>query len=242
MVNHLRISPHLPRLLATMLLALGISAAMAPTAQAEAYRYWSYWQGQSGTWTASQTGPGGYQLVDADVQGWRFAISTEAPATGPDNAPDFAALCPALADSGPVAGSLRVAVVIDSGTAAEAPGDEVPPADTISCVTVPEGSTGNQAIAAATGVREADGMVCALGGYPASECSAAVSDSDAATALAAAASESPNPADPAAVAGVEDQASEPGNGPGYVLLIAAVIAAVLGVGAWVGSRSRRARS
>lgn len=240
-VNHSRISRFLLRTLATLLLALGISSSLAATAQADAYRYWSYWQGQSGTWVAAQTGPGGYQVVDGDVQGWRFAISTEAPATGPDNAPDFAGLCPALAASGPEAGSLRVAVVIDSGTAAEAPGSEVPPADTIACVTVPQGATGNQAIAAAASVREADGMVCALNGYPANECSAQISDSDATAALAAAASEEPNPADPAAVAGVEDQATDSGNGPGFVLLIAVVIAAVLGVGAWVGARGRRVR-
>ncbi|MFM8238864.1 MAG: hypothetical protein ACKOAW_00955, partial [Actinomycetota bacterium] len=61
-----------------------VAAALAPVmtataAQAAAYRYWSYWLGASGAWVAAQTGPGKYSVVDSDVQGWRFAITTDSP-------------------------------------------------------------------------------------------------------------------------------------------------------------------
>ena len=88
------------------------TVALAAPAQATAYRYWSYWQGASGTWVAAQTGPGDYTLVDEDVQGWRFAITSDNPAAPPDNAPDFAALCPDLAAAGATEGDVRLAVVL----------------------------------------------------------------------------------------------------------------------------------
>lgn len=170
------------------------TVALAAPAQASAYRYWSYWQGADGTWVAAQTGPGDHTLVDEDVQGWRFAITSDDPAAAPDNAPDFAALCPDLAAAGATVGELRVAVVLDAGFAADAPEGQTPPADVVSCVTVPEGSTGNQALAAAGAVTEDGGLVCAINGYPTDECGAEVSDSDAAAAADAAADEQPNPA------------------------------------------------
>jgi hypothetical protein len=185
-----RVAGLLVACLAVLLAGVGLAAP----ANATAYRYWSYWQGASGTWVAAQTGPGDYTVVDQDVQGWRFAITTDQPAQAPDNAPDFAALCPTLAASTAPEGQVRVAVVVDGGFAADAPAGQAPGPDVVSCVTVPAGSTGNQALSAATSTTIQDGLVCAVNGYPTDECGAEVADADAAAAAASAATEQPNPA------------------------------------------------
>ncbi len=230
------------RLLALLLsLTAGLLTVLvtASPAAATAFRYWSYWQGASGTWVAAQTGPGDHVVTDRDVQGWRFAISTAEVSAFPDNAPDFAALCPEQAAAAATAGQVRVAVVIDAGFVADAPEGQSPPGDTVACVSVPEGSTGSQALAAAaTSVDEQGGLVCAVNGYPTGECVAEVSDADAAAAAAAAADEAPNPADvaaPAAPAQTDDQGS-----PTAFALGALALAALL-VAAWLLTRSRRQR-
>lgn len=195
-----RTLPH-PLAMALALLAsvpLLITAVVGP-ASAASYRYWSYWIGTSGTWMPAQTGPGEHVLVDRDVQGWRFGITAEAPVETPENAPDFAALCPDLAAAGSTPGQVRAAVVVDPGFVAAAPEGEVPPAqDSVSCVTLPEGSTGNQALATVASVRDSQGLVCAVNGYPAQECGSSVSDEAAAAAAEAAAAEEANPAPVAA--------------------------------------------
>ena len=116
------------------------------------------------------------------------------PSQPPDNAPVFAALCPDLAAAGATSGQVRVAVVVDAGYAADAPTGQTPPGDVVSCVTVPEGSTGNQALAAAGAVTDDGGLICSINGYPEGECGNEVSDADAAAAATAAKDEQPNPA------------------------------------------------
>ena len=225
-------------LFATLVAALLASLALASPAHATAFRYWSYWQGASGQWEAAQTGPADHVLVDQDVQGWRFAISTEAVTQMPDNGPDFSALCPDLAATGAAAGQVRVAVVIDSGFVADAPEGQTPPADVVSCVTVAEGSTGSQALAAAASVTEQDGLVCSVNGYPTDECGSTVSDGDAAAAASAAAGEQPNPAVVAAGSTTGDEASE---GTPVAFIAGAAILAALLAGAWLIPAARRRR-
>ena len=224
-------------LLAALSAALLAALALASPAHATAYRYWSYWQGASGQWVAAQTGPGDHTLVDQDVQGWRFAISTEAVTQAPDNAPAFAALCPDLAALAAPAGEVRVAVVVDSGFVADAPTGQAPPADVVSCVTLPEGSTGNQALAAAASVTEQDGLVCSVNGYPTDECGTPISDADAAAAASAAASEEPNPA---VVATGSTDASDSGSSPAGFIAGAAILAALIAA-AWLIPAARRRR-
>lgn len=232
----------------TFITASLAAVALAAPAQAAAYRYWSYWQGDSGTWVAAQTGPGEYLLLDEDVQGWRFAITTDMPAQAPDNDPDFAALCPDLAAAGATAGELRVAVVIDAGFTADAPEGETPPGDVVSCVTVPEGSTGNQALAAAGAIDEDGGLVCAINGYPADECGAEVSDADAATAATAAEAEEPNPATVAAVTTTDEASAEAtttteSSSSSWVgFLLGAVVIGALIAAAFIIPKRRRAKS
>ncbi len=229
----------------TLLTATLAAVALAAPAQAAAYRYWSYWQGATGTWVAAQTGPADYTLVDQDVQGWRFGITSDAPALTPDNSAEFAALCPDLAAAGATAGDLRVAVVIDSGFVADAPAGQTPPADVVTCVSVPEGSTGNQALAKAAAVTDEGGLVCAVNGYPEGECGTEVSDADAASAATAAQTEAANPAVIGA-AGTTDPATDPATDDSssswlpYVLAAAGVL--VLVAFAVVIPRRRRAQN
>ncbi len=232
-------------LIITLLAAALATVTMAAPAQAAAFRYWSYWQGASGTWVAAPTGPGDYTLVDSDVQGWRFAITTDMPNQPPDNAPVFADLCPDLAAAGSAAGQLRVAVVIDPGFAADAPEGQTPPTDVVSCVTVPEGSTGNQALAAAGAVTDDNGLVCSINDYPAGECGIEVSDADAADAATAAKGEQPNPAVLAAGTTTDDDAATAESGSnswaGFVFG-ALVLTLLIGAAFWIPKRRRATRS
>jgi hypothetical protein len=231
-------------LLITLLTAALASVALAAPAQAAAYRYWSYWQGAAGTWVAAQTGPGDHTLVDADVQGWRFTITSDTPTQGPDNAAVFAGLCPDLAAAGASTGQVRVAVVIDAGYTADAPEGQSPPADVVSCVTLPEGSTGNQALASAASITDDNGLVCSINGYPEGECGNAVSDAAAAAAATAAKDEQPNPA--VVTAGTTaDGASTSGSGStswvGFAVG-ALILALLIGAAYGIPKRRRAARA
>ncbi|HEX6886667.1 MAG TPA: SCO2322 family protein [Candidatus Nanopelagicales bacterium] len=227
-------------LLVACMAVLIAGVGLAAPASATAYRYWSYWQGASGTWVAAQTGPGDYSVVDQDVQGWRFAITTDQPAQAPDNAPAFATLCPTLAASTAPEGQVRVAVVVDGGFAADAPVGQAPGPDVVSCVTVPAGSTGNQALAAAATTTIQDGLVCAVNGYPTDECGAEVSDADAAAAAAKAAAEQPNPAVVTAASGTAaaDGTTTSTSSPVGLLLGGAVVFGLLAA-AWLIPAARR---
>lgn len=229
-----------------MLTALLAAVASAAPAQGAAYRYWSYWQGESGTWVAAQTGAGDHTLVDQDVQGWRFGITTDAPAQTPDNAPAFAALCPELAQAGATEGEVRVAVVIDAGFVAEAPEGQTPPEDVVACVRLPEGSTGNQALAAAGSITDSNGIVCAIDGYPADECGPEIPDAQAEAAAEAAASEQANPAIISAgstddtVGVTTDPAADASSNSGVLFLVGAVLLAGVIAAAVILPRRRRA--
>jgi hypothetical protein len=64
------------------------------------YDYWSYWHGASGTWAYSEVGA--FAAVQAgDVEGWRYENPGHANANDPPptSAPDYAAICPAMAQS-----------------------------------------------------------------------------------------------------------------------------------------------
>ncbi len=84
----------------------------------------------------------------------------------------MATLCPDLTSA--PNGQKRVAVVLDFGTAAEAPRGESPPPARVACVVVPSSANGVQVLAAATSIRSKDGLVCALSGYPQTECATTV--------------------------------------------------------------------
>jgi hypothetical protein len=161
------------RVLMGALAALFLVPLGVPSAQAEdAYRYWSYWWGApEGTWEYAASGPADRIVTDGDVEGWVFMVSAEAvPTQQPDAPADFASIC---SDGAPVAGQVRVGVVLDYGSSDAVPaGDEIPSGDNPvqQCVIVPAGSTGEQALAAAADVRSEQGAVCGIAGYPATGC------------------------------------------------------------------------
>ncbi|MGW5121463.1 SCO2322 family protein [Streptomyces noursei] len=167
---------------AGVLLAAGVVTGLgAGPAQAQQYRYWSFWDGKpaaagaAASWAYATEGPGTARPADASVVGFRFTVSVDsAKAAGPRTAPDFAALC----DRTPArSGTKRVGVVIDFGTAADAPSGERPPAGRAACAQVPADASAGEALAAvAKPLRyDANALLCAIAGYPRSGCAEQVS-------------------------------------------------------------------
>ncbi|MDK1474007.1 SCO2322 family protein [Streptomyces sp. 549] len=163
------------RIAVTAALAAATAAALlllgAPAAQAEGYRYWSFWtSGSGGEWTYATQGPGTLRPADGQVVGFRFAVSADsADAARPRQDPDFAGLC---ADAPAPADGKRVAVVVDPGTAGDAPGGESPPKPRSGCASLDSDGTAADALAAvAKPLRyNSDALLCGIAGYPAAGC------------------------------------------------------------------------
>ncbi|MEU6842338.1 SCO2322 family protein [Streptomyces sp. NPDC046716] len=161
--------------LALALLVAVLGLAVAAPAQAAGYRYWSFWENDGGSWTYATMGPGQSRPSDGDVEGFRFAVSADSKdATKPRGAADFDAVC---GDTGAQDGKKRVAVVIDFGTAEDAPDGETPPKARTACARVGEDATAADALAAvAKPLRyDSSALLCAISGYPKSGCGEQVS-------------------------------------------------------------------
>src|SRR5690606_5275966 len=120
-------------------------------------------------------GPSLVRPEDGSVQGFRFAVSADSQdASQPRRAPDFGKIC---ADTPAKDGSKRVALVIDPGTAADAPDGETPPALRTACARVPKDASSAEALASVAKPLRYDtsAMLCAISGYPASGCGEQVS-------------------------------------------------------------------
>ena len=157
-------------MLRRLFLSIALLILATPLASADTgYRYWGYFQAQSGasSWTAAMTGPT-IEVKDGDVEGWAFvASSNDIPATPPMMDPDFAALCGEVSE---VAGKVRVGLVVDFGAGEIAPEGDTPNEFFSDCVLVPEGSIGLDVLNAALDVRADDsGLICGIAGYPRAE-------------------------------------------------------------------------
>ncbi|MFD0562817.1 SCO2322 family protein [Kitasatospora saccharophila] len=161
---------------APLLLALlaGCAALLGPAAGSSAaaeYRYWSFWKGGADGWSYQQVGPAGNVPADGAVDGWRFVLSQDGgqDTPRPSAAPDFAAICGGTA---PADGRKRVAVVLDSGSAADAPKGEQPPAVRSACASVPSAANSAEVLAAVAAPLRYDSgaMLCAISGYPRAGC------------------------------------------------------------------------
>jgi hypothetical protein len=175
MANALRSPGHRTLALLTVLVVLvgTLGAWGAGTADATSYRYWSYWIGVDDGWSFSTQGAA-RRPADGTVDGWRFSVSEASSSTTPPRrGPSFARIC---GDTAPVADSKRVGLVIDFGTTSDAPPGETPPALLARCVVVPEDANGYDVLSTAVTLRTQDGLVCAMAGYPATECGAPVAD------------------------------------------------------------------
>ena len=165
------------RLRATALAVALLIVSSAVGAQATSYRYWTYWSGSGETWTFSPVGPSSAVPVDGSVEGWRFAVSAGVGGQGAKptlNPTDvFQDLC---GDVAVAAGVKRVAVLIDFGSATDAPPGQSPPSPTGGCAQLPENHTGGQALQEVGQVRVEGGLICGINGYPQGECAPAVTD------------------------------------------------------------------
>ncbi|MEU6367170.1 SCO2322 family protein [Streptomyces sp. NPDC046931] len=142
----------------------------AGPAQAVGYRYWSFWERNGSAWTYATQGPSTSRPSDGDVQGFRFAVSEDsADATKPRGGADFATICAGTPARG---GDKRVALVLDFGTAADAPSGETPPAPRTACARVPGDATTADALAAVADPLRYDtnALLCAIAGYPGKGC------------------------------------------------------------------------
>lgn len=141
-------------------------------AHAAAYRYWSFWDQESdgSGWVYATQGPSTARPSDGDVQGFRFAVSEDSDdAARPRGAADFDTICSGTAARD---GQKRVALVIDFGTAADAPSGQTPPAGRTACARVPSDATTAEALAAVAEPLRYDrnALLCAVAGYPRSGC------------------------------------------------------------------------
>ncbi|MFJ7154522.1 SCO2322 family protein [Streptomyces sp. NPDC101118] len=157
-----------------LLLALGgvFTLLGAGPAVAAGYRYWSFWEGTDGSWTYASQGPSTARPADGSVQGFRFAVSKDAPdAARPRAAADFRAVC---GSTPAAAGKKRVALVIDFGMPADAPAGETPPRaePRTACASVaPEATTAEALAAVAKPLRyNSAALLCAISGYPREGC------------------------------------------------------------------------
>ncbi|WP_053171383.1 SCO2322 family protein [Streptomyces sp. SBT349] len=191
------------------------------------YRYWSFWTWDEGEgrWSYATQGPGLLRPGDGDVLGFRFTASARSgDAEGPRGPADFAAVCGGEGTAGGDGGN-RVALVIDFGTADDAPGGATPPERRAECAALPEGATAAEALAAtAEPLRyNADALLCAIAGYPEAGCAESLAGG--------------GPADEDGSAGDGSGGSDGGATLAWAAGAGAV--ALLGGAAWARARARR---
>ncbi|MFE1290762.1 SCO2322 family protein [Streptomyces sp. NPDC058751] len=216
-------APALALALALLLLVLG----GAGQARAVGYRYWSFWDLTGGKWTYATQGPSTARPSDGDVQGFRFAVSEDSQhAVQPRGEREFATIC---AKTPARDGKKRVALVIDPGTAADAPSGETPPAARTACARVaPDASTAEALAAVAPPLRyDTNALLCAIAGYPRTGCGDTVEAAGPAASSGTTAS-----ADPQTSAPVRQ-------GPSVGLLAGAAAVAALGAAAVWQARRRK---
>ncbi|MFF1544301.1 SCO2322 family protein [Streptomyces sp. NPDC058291] len=216
-------------------LALALTGAAGP-AQAAGYRYWSFWDRAGDHWTYASQGPSTARPADGDVEGFRFAVSEDSQdATQPRGAASFAAIC---AKTPPRDGTKRVALVIDFGTAADAPDGRTPPSPSprTACARIaPEATTAEALAAVAEPLRyDTNALLCAIAGYPEKGCGEQVSTDGTRTPRPTTAQETGNGNSDANSSG-----DGKGGGPSVGLYAGGAAVAVLGAAAVWQARRRR---
>ncbi|WP_343243855.1 SCO2322 family protein [Streptomyces sp. SID13726] len=212
----------------------------APAAQATGYRYWSFWDRTGTAWTYATQGPSTAVPSDGDVQGFRFAVSEDSgDATKPRGEASFAKICGSTPSK---ANRKRVALVLDFGTASDAPSGERPPPVRTACASVPGDATTAEALAmVAKPLRyDTNALLCAIAGYPETGCGEQVAGKG--TGSKEAGSEETGSQQPGAKDGGSDSGSD-GGGPSVGLFAGVAAVAALGAAAvWQTRRRRNAQS
>jgi len=145
------------------------TAVFAAPVEASEFRYWTYWTSTEKGWSFSPLGPAFRPADESIVEGWRLAV-TGVDATTPPRVEVADVYDRACGNVVPQSGILRIAVILDYGTSADAPSGESPPRLVIACTEVPDGATGFDALKSITDIRSERGFVCGLSGYPATGC------------------------------------------------------------------------
>lgn len=222
--------------LSVLAIAGSLSTVALPAEASTAYRYWSYWTAEPGdvTWRYAAEGSGTRIPADGAVEGWRFGIAGDDARIQPGPTPDFATICAGV--EAPAEGK-RVAVVIDTGSDAEAPEGESPSPVAIECVVTAESTTGLRILQEISEVRMDAGFVCGIDGYPARECAPLVD-------LSTQAPTGTEPSDTDSSAAQLNAASEmnPSTDTGTPLVTAAVLSIVALAGFGIWRRRRRVRT
>ncbi|MEV4880358.1 SCO2322 family protein [Streptomyces cyaneofuscatus] len=217
--------------LLTTLLAASAVLLGAGGAEAAGYRYWSFWEGSGKTWAYATQGPSLLRPDDGTVQGFRFSVSEDSSdADQPRHAPDFGTIC---ASTPAKDGAKRIGLVIDPGTAEDAPDGEKPPALRTACAQVaPDASSAEALASVAKPLRyDSSAMICAISGYPRTGCGEQVSG-DGSTKDGSA-----KPTDAPSAPAADDGDSGGGPSAGLLLGIGAVL--LLGIAAVFQARRRR---
>ncbi|MFF9796820.1 SCO2322 family protein [Streptomyces rochei] len=209
-----------------LVLAAFMLIGTAGQAQAAGYRYWSFWDRDGGTWVYATQGPSLARPSDGDVQGFRFAVSADSQdAARPRGTADFASIC---AKTPAKEGTKRVALVLDFGTASDAPSGETPPAARTACAQVsPDATTADALAAVADPLRyDNSALLCAIAGYPKAGCGEQVAEQD-------------PTATPTQRPAADDANDDDGPSVGLYAGIA-VVAALAGAATWQARRRRNA--
>ncbi|MFB7913186.1 SCO2322 family protein [Streptomyces sp. NPDC056061] len=212
-----------------------LAVLCAGPARAAGYRYWSFWEGSGTGWTYATQGPALVRPDDGSVQGFRFSVSEDSQDSArPRTAPDFAKIC---ADTPAEKGSKRIALVIDPGTASDAPDGRTPPAQRTACARIaPDASTAEALASVAKPLRyNSDALLCAISGYPATGCGEQVSGDGGHPAPVGSATATA----PAATAADDDGSDGSGGGPSAGVYVGIGAVVVLGIAAAAQARRRR---
>ncbi|MFE2051447.1 SCO2322 family protein [Streptomyces sp. NPDC059459] len=217
------------RRVALLFLAAFLLIGTAGQAQAAGYRYWSFWDREGGSWIYATQGPSLTRPSDGDVQGFRFSVSENSDdAAQPRGTADFASVC---ARTPAEDGSKRVALVLDFGTASDAPAGENPPAPRTACARVSPDATTADALAAVAGPLRYDtnALLCAIAGYPKAGCGEQVSAKEQPTERAT------------GTASAAEASTQDDDGPSVGLYAGIALVAVLaGAATWQARRRRNA--
>ncbi|ARZ70354.1 hypothetical protein SMD11_4761 [Streptomyces albireticuli] len=222
------------RALGTLLLAGLLAALGAAPAQAAGYRYWSFWESSGDGWAYATQGPSTARPGDGSVIGFRFAVSEDSKdAAKPRAEADFDAVCE---DTPEKDGGKRVAVVVDFGTPADAPGGETPPAQRTACAQVTKDASAGEALAAAAKPLRYDSsaLLCGIAGYPRSGCGEQVGAGEPKKEKG-----SSTPASPGATENAGDSGGDGDGGPSAGLIGGVAAVVVLGAAAVWQARRRR---
>ncbi|MGX1673065.1 SCO2322 family protein [Streptomyces sp. NPDC055400] len=209
---------------------LGALIAGAGQAQATGYRYWSFWDRDGSAWVYASQGPSTARPSDGDVQGFRFSVSEDSQDSAkPRGAASFDAIC---ADTPAKGGEKRVALLVDFGTAQDAPSGETPPKPRTACARVADDATSAEALAAvAKPLRYNDqALLCAIAGFPKTGCGEQVSSSK---------GTSGKGTSEGTEQGRSKDAASDGGGPSVGLIAGGAAVVVLGAGAAWQARRRR---